>query len=127
MPYRNPEQKKEHNRQYYRAKRESILAKSERNYQRNKARKIEKASERRKRIGRFLREQKQEKCCVRCDFANPRALMFHHRYPAEKELTVARAYSMGWSEKRILAEIAKCEILCANCHMIEHASGDYNT
>ena len=59
------------------------------------------------------------KVCERCGFDDPRALEFHHRNPAEKEFTVGSL--MTKSLERLLAEVAKCEIICANCHAIEHA------
>jgi hypothetical protein len=47
-------------------------------------------------------------------------LTFHHRDPSEKSfgLCDGKAERRSWKELR--AEIAKCDLLCANCHMIEH-------
>lgn len=57
--------------------------------------------------------------CNRCGFAHPAALDFHHIDPNTKDFNMARV-SKGNKDK-IIAEIAKCEVLCANCHRIEHA------
>jgi len=57
--------------------------------------------------------------CVKCGENRIVCLDFHHRDPNKKEFSVS---GMLWthSKKRILEEIAKCDILCANCHRIEH-------
>ena len=52
--------------------------------------------------------------CQKCGYAGcAAALSFHHRDPATKTCNVGREYV--WT--RIEAEIAKCDLLCANCHM----------
>lgn len=58
--------------------------------------------------------------CEQCGFDDhPAALQFHHRDPAVKRFTVT-TNAMGSSKKypweMILEEIAKCDLLCANCH-----------
>jgi hypothetical protein len=66
-----------------------------------------------------LRAYKETLRCVRCGFDHPAALDFHHRDPAEKKFGVAQgALKYAWST--LLAEIAKCDVLCSNCHRIEH-------
>jgi hypothetical protein len=47
-------------------------------------------------------------------------LEFHHREPKLKEIVVSKALDWGWSIERILNEIAKCDVLCANCHRKQH-------
>ncbi len=58
--------------------------------------------------------------CRRCGFDNPAALDFHHKDPKDKEFTIGDAIAQTLSIPRIKREIAKCEVLCANCHRIEH-------
>jgi hypothetical protein len=58
--------------------------------------------------------------CSRCPENDPVCLDFHHR--DEKEVTVAATVKKGWSKERILVEIAKCDVLCSNCHRKLHAS-----
>lgn len=66
-----------------------------------------------------LRKLKQDLTCCRCGFDNPLALEFHHRDPSTKSFTIShKAWQV--SEERLLEEIAKCEVLCSNCHRIEH-------
>jgi hypothetical protein len=50
----------------------------------------------------------------------PECLHFHHDDPRQKDVTVAQAVVHGWSKQRILDEVAKCRVLCANCHAKHH-------
>ena len=61
--------------------------------------------------------------CSRCHIADYRVLVFHHTNPLEKDFAVAEMAKRGGSLKRLQAEIAKCIVLCANCHLIEHYNG----
>lgn len=48
---------------------------------------------------------------------NPRALQFDH-VRGEKVESISRMVLMALSWERIEAEIAKCDVVCANCHAI---------
>jgi hypothetical protein len=41
-------------------------------------------------------------------------LEFHHVKP--KQSKVARLVSVGASEARLRRELARCQVMCANCH-----------
>jgi hypothetical protein len=69
---------------------------------------------------RRFNEYKQGLSCSECGFSHPAALDFHHRDPATKTDRVSGMAHNGRGWTRILAEIAKCEVLCANCHRILH-------
>lgn len=58
--------------------------------------------------------------CQRCGGSFPPYVMdFHHRDPKTKLFTVGRTASRGYAG--LLDEIAKCDLLCANCHrIVEH-------
>lgn len=58
--------------------------------------------------------------CMRCGESDPACLDFHHRRDVEKEMNVSKLISYGHARERLLEEIEKCEILCANCHRKEH-------
>ena len=68
----------------------------------------------------WLRGIKAERGCRVCEEHDPVVLDFHHRNPDEKVASplemVAKAYGLA----RIKAEIAKCDVLCANCHRRAH-------
>lgn len=52
--------------------------------------------------------------CQRCSGRfPPYVLEFHHRDPREKSFNITPSRHMA---ARVLQEIAKCDVLCANCH-----------
>lgn len=89
-------------------------------YQANKQLYVQKSHERHRGIFNQVRDYKVERGCKRCDEKHPACLEFHHRDPNAKELNIAHAAKKGWSFDRILREIEKCDVLCANCHRKEH-------
>lgn len=76
--------------------------------------------QRKREIRSWFEEYKSRLKCERCDEAHPACLEFHHREPDEKEIVISKALDWGWSVERILSEIAKCDVLCANCHRKQH-------
>jgi hypothetical protein len=69
----------------------------------------------------WVRQYKSGKSCIRCGNTDHRVLEFHHRDPAEKDKGVSEltTYSLAMVQK----EVMKCDLLCANCHRIEHYTG----
>jgi len=56
--------------------------------------------------------------CVDCGYsASAAALDFHHRDPGDKDFAIS---SFNGSRSRLLVEVEKCDLLCANCHRIRH-------
>jgi hypothetical protein len=43
---------------------------------------------------------------------------FDHRVPATKSFNLMAGRAMLMSTERLLAEVAKCDIVCANCHRV---------
>jgi hypothetical protein len=54
--------------------------------------------------------------CVNCGANDPRILEFDDRDPLAKLDHVTRMARRGAAWRRIEAEVAKCDIRCANCH-----------
>ena len=54
--------------------------------------------------------------CVDCGEADVRVLDFDHEDPAKKTQEVGRLSTFGLPWSRILTEIEKCSVRCANCH-----------
>jgi predicted HNH restriction endonuclease len=66
----------------------------------------------------FLNEYLIAHPCNICGFSDIRALQFHHRNPREKLFSVSQYGTRG--REALQKEIAKCEVVCANCHSILH-------
>lgn len=61
---------------------------------------------------------KMSKGCSRCGYnEHPAALDLHHRDPNEKSFGISNRRNIAWS--KLLTEIEKCDVLCANCHRID--------
>jgi hypothetical protein len=55
--------------------------------------------------------------CADCGVQYPSHVMdFDHREPAKKKFQISHNYMRPM--KSIMAEIAKCDVVCANCHRI---------
>ena len=116
MPYASPEKKRERHREYMRARyqtdsefRQRQIAASGVTRRRDRAA-----------VSAVIREAKLVGC-ARCSESDPVALDFHHRDPATKSFEVSAAVSRADPVNAARAEIAKCDVLCANCHRKEHA------
>lgn len=72
----------------------------------------------------MLNKIKTDKGCETCGYNdNPAALQFDHIDPETKlvsknGLRVNPGTMLSYSQSSILSEIAKCRVLCANCHAI---------
>lgn len=97
MP-RDPEKQREARRRYYYKNKDVYRRKNMRKY---------------RRLQEYLREAKDVPCAD-CGKRYPSFVLdFDHR--EDKEFNVGRLVSFG-SWKRLLGEIAKCDVVCANCH-----------
>jgi len=74
-------------------------------------------------VRHFIQAHKAALRCVDCGENHPATLDFHHTNPAEKERSLGDIGKYGWSRTKVLAEIAKCVVLCANCHRKRHWTG----
>ena len=64
--------------------------------------------------------------CIKCGYNKcPASLGFHHRDPSEKEFWIGglseRMNSISDLSESIKMEIDKCDLLCQNCHYLEHS------
>ncbi len=74
------------------------------------------------RVNGWFKEYKKTLKCSVCGFdKHPAALDFHHR-DGEVKIGDIGTMSRRATKVKLLAEIAKCDVLCANCHRILHAS-----
>ena len=101
MPYLNPELQKQ---------------KQHESYKRNRARILEKQRALRIELRKWLQDIKQRAGCLNCGENHPVCLAFHHLDPSIKDETVSNVLSTYKNKDRAMAEMAKCIILCHNCH-----------
>jgi hypothetical protein len=78
------------------------------------------ARKRRLELKRWMKDYKKNLSCKNCPEDHPSCLQFHHRDPKEKEMCLSHAQKSGWCIDRLQKEIAKCDVLCANCHFKHH-------
>lgn len=53
---------------------------------------------------------------------HPACYDFHHRNPIEKEFVWDKLRLKSWD--KIVLEIAKCDLLCSNCHRMRHVRNE---
>jgi len=59
------------------------------------------------------------KCNLEYNGKNACVFQIHHRDPKQKEFVVNTRTLINYSWEKILKEIKKCELFCANCHFIK--------
>jgi hypothetical protein len=90
-------------------------------YKKNKKlARIRRYETKRKVVEWFVEYKKNLKCSC-CPESDPICIDFHHKDSSKKDANISRMANEGYGKKRILEEIAKCDVLCANCHRKVHA------
>lgn len=89
-------------------------------YESNKEYRIKKSDESLARKREWFTDLVSKLSCEECGFNHPGALDFHHIDPTEKDRSISRMVYNKVSKEKILLEISKCKVLCANCHRILH-------
>lgn len=104
MPYKDPVQRSEYHKQYMKNW-----------YQENKSKHIGYQKNRKNKYRETMASLKMHPC-MDCGFAPefPEQMDWDHRENKTIGISVARAKAWGWD--RIKEEIAKCDLVCANCH-----------
>lgn len=109
MPYKNLEKKKEYHQKWYLKNKEKHIQNC-----------IKIKKEHRIKIKEWFKDLKKSLTCNRCPEEHPATLVFHHKDSDKKEFGISWSVGRGFSKRKILSEIEKCEILCMNCHAKEH-------
>lgn len=101
MPWKDIRKQREAIRRHYYANRDVYL---------------EKAKRRREEIKQYVNNLKESSPCSDCGKKYPYFVMdFDHIDEKSIEIHVLRSLS---SKKRLDEELAKCELVCANCHRV---------
>lgn len=70
-------------------------------------------------MGQWVKNYKESNPCSDCGGKFPACCMdFDHLPGTTKKYSVGTMVAHGHSKKNILEEIAKCQLVCANCHRI---------
>ena len=112
MPHKDPEERKRYNTEY-----------RNRRYREDSAFRERRLLDRAKRKADLIAwfdSYKKTLSCNRCGENHPACLDFHHRDPKTKEREISSMLRCLLSKERIMLEVAKCEVLCSNCHRKEH-------
>jgi len=114
MPFKDPADKRRYQQKYFREyysnpeKREIIKIK---------------VRQRKRELREWFTDYKRTLICVDCGITgkeNPWAMEFHHTHPENKRDLVSYMVAQGYAKKRIMEEVAKCKVVCANCHRKHH-------
>ena len=103
MPYKDKNKQKEYQNKRY-------LANKKKYYESNK--------ERRLLLFKKLFDYKKNLSCLYCGKRNPAYIDFHHN--GDKLDTVGDVLRKTYSWDRVIEEIKKCDVVCANCHRKLH-------
>lgn len=69
------------------------------------------------RIRAYLDGIKSASGCLICGEREPVCLDFHHMDPSKKEFNLSKLLR---SQEKLANEVAKCVVLCSNCHRKLH-------
>lgn len=100
---RDPEKMREYARRHYERNREAMIS---------RAAQAKEAS--RNAVRAYILDHLRLNPCVDCGEPDPVVLEFDHR--GDKDFAIGDAVRRALSLKRVVAEIAKCDVRCANCH-----------
>lgn len=104
MPYKDPKKQKV-------AQHESYL--------RTKEARREKQKSRRKDLRDFVISLKEGRCCADCGNSYHFSAMHWDHLPGYEKIAGIRELAARYQSKQmIIDEIAKCELVCANCHAV---------
>jgi hypothetical protein len=87
-------------------------------YRRNRDLEIARVRLRQDGTTHFLRDLRRVPCTDCGGQFKPYQMDFDHRDPTTKAFKLTAGRAMLMSTKRLLAEVDKCDIVCANCHRV---------
>lgn len=110
MPYKDPEKQK---------------AAQRASYEKTKTARMTKQAKDRKEFRAWMLTLKAGKPCTDClETFHPAAMHWHHR-PGEHKIGSVANLALKLNRQLILDEIAKCDLICANCHAVHTFGADY--
>lgn len=91
-----------------------------RHYENNRNKYIKKAVLYNKKVFEWFKEIRSKLKCEICGEARFWVLDFHHKDKSKKDGNVVVIAQKSGSKNKILQEMAKCKVLCSNCHRDLH-------
>lgn len=80
---------------------------------------IAECTRRRRKRSDWFEDYKSNLSCS-CGENHPSCIDFHHRDSSDKFMKVSDMVCFAYKVERILEEIEKCDVMCANCHRKYH-------
>jgi hypothetical protein len=87
-------------------------------YRRNRDIELQRVRVRQAGMVELLRDLRRVPCADCGGTFKPYQMDFDHRDPATKSFKVMTGRAMLMSTRRVLDEVAKCDVVCANCHRL---------
>jgi hypothetical protein len=87
-------------------------------YWRNRGLELHRVRVRQTGMVELLRDIRRAPCTDCGGRFDPHQMDFDHRDPATKSFNVMSGRAMLMSTRKVLAEVAKCDIVCVNCHRV---------
>ena len=87
-------------------------------YRRNRSLELQRVRVRQAGMVELLRDLRRVPCADCGGRFKPHQMDFDHRDPATKSFNVMTGRAMLMSTQKVLAEVAKCDIVCVNCHRV---------
>ncbi len=84
-------------------------------YERNKQTYLSKNKNYKKENQKKLLDYLKDKCCKDCGLTDSRVFEFDHLSDKKENIS---AVMKSWCWETLLTEIAKCDVVCCNCHRI---------
>jgi hypothetical protein len=110
------EAQKQQMRAYYKRNQARLIAQSRAYGRVHKADKSAKMLRLRQKFRSYVLEYKKTHHCVDCPESDPTCLDFDHRDPAQKKYNIAQLMQASYAMSTLIAEMAKCDVRCSNCH-----------
>jgi hypothetical protein len=60
--------------------------------------------------------------CAECGFKGKAVQFDCHHLPGYQKTRIIRDFRRTGTREQFIEELEKCELLCANCHRLEHSS-----
>lgn len=82
--------------------------------------------EQKRRAKEYVRMYLKTHPCIDCGESDPIVLDFDHRNPNTKYRSISQIMAQCLGINKLIEEIEKCDVRCANCHRRKHYKETHN-